>query len=172
MGPLKGLRILEIGGTGPGPLCGMMLADMGAEVVRVDRKGHEETIPLAKYNFSHRGKGNITVDFRNPQGLELLLRMVEKADALTEGFRPGVMEKLGLGPKTCLERNPRLVYGRMTGWGQDGPLSRAAGHDINYISLTGALRCIGQKDGKPSPPLNLVGDYGGGAHKALRSIGA
>jgi alpha-methylacyl-CoA racemase len=162
MGPLKGFKIIEIGGIGPGPLCGMMLADMGAEIIRVDRKGHKEAINTPKYNFPHRGKHSICVDLKKPRGLELLLQMVEKADALTEGFRPGVMENLGLGPEVCIGRNPRLVYGRMTGWGQKGLLSQAAGHDINYISLTGALYCIGQKDRNPPPPLNLVGDYGGG----------
>ncbi len=163
MGPLKGIKILEVGGIGPGPLCGMILADMGAEVVRVDRKGHTETLGSAKYNISLRGKYSICLDLKKPQGVAVLLQLVEKADVLMEGFRPGVMEKLGLGPKECLRRNPKLVYGRMTGWGQEGPLSQVSGHDINYISLTGALHCIGQKDRKPSPPLNLVGDYGGGA---------
>ena len=163
MGPLAGLKFLEIGGIGPGPFCAMMFADMGAEVVRIDRKGHVDPIRNAQFNFPQRGKRIIRVDLKNSHGVDLLLRLVETADVLTEGFRPGVMESLGLGPDVCLDRNPRLIYGRMTGWGQDGPLSKAAGHDINYISLTGALFGMGQKCCNPPPPLNLIGDYGGGA---------
>ena len=161
MGPLSGVKVVEVGGIGPGPFCGMLLSDMGAEVVRVERKGQADLIP-PKLNILHRGRKSIAVDLRRPEGLAAVLRLIEQADMLQEGFRPGVMEKLGLGPDVCLERNPKLVYGRMTGWGQDGPLSQAAGHDINYIALTGALHAIGTKGGKPVPPLNLVGDFGGG----------
>jgi alpha-methylacyl-CoA racemase len=162
MGPIKGTRIIEMGGIGPGPMCAMMLADMGAEVLRMEQKDYAEIMGASKYDISLRGKRSLCVDLKRPEAQEFLLRLVEKADALIEGFRPGVMERLGLGPEVCLNRNPRLVYGRMTGWGQKGPLSQAAGHDINYISLTGALYCMGHKDRKPAPPLNLVGDFGGG----------
>ncbi|MBU2549694.1 MAG: CoA transferase [Proteobacteria bacterium] len=161
MGPLNGVKIIEVGGIGPGPFCSMMLSDMGAEIVRVDRLGHVE-MTEPKYNLLHRGRRSICMNLKKPEAVATLLRMIEQADALTEGFRPGVMEDLGLGPEVCLERNPRLVYGRMTGWGQEGPMSHAAGHDINYIALTGALYCMGQHDRKPPPPLNLVGDFGGG----------
>ncbi|MFP6614996.1 MAG: CaiB/BaiF CoA-transferase family protein [Candidatus Hydrogenedentota bacterium] len=160
MGPLSGYKIVEIAGIGPGPFCAMMLADLGAEVVRVDRKSAEGT--GSKFNILNRGRKSVAVDLKNPEGIETVFRLVEKADALIEGFRPGVMERLGLGPNVCLERNSRLVFGRMTGWGQDGPLAHAAGHDINYISLSGALHAIGPKGEKPVPPLNLVGDFGGG----------
>ena len=159
MGPLKGIRIVEIAGIGPGPFCAMMLADMGADIIRVDRKGASG---MGNFDVTNRGRRSIAVDLKNPAGKELILKLIEKADGLQEGFRPGVMEKLGLGPDTCLERNPKLVYGRMTGWGQEGPLAQAAGHDINYISLSGALHAIGNHGKKPVPPLNLVGDYGGG----------
>jgi alpha-methylacyl-CoA racemase len=161
MGPLKGIKVIEVGGIGPGPFCSMMLSDMGAEIVRVDRLGHVNMLE-PKYDLLHRGRRAIGMDLKKPEAVEALLRLIEKADALTEGFRPGVMEDLGLGPDICLKRNPKLVYARMTGWGQDGPLSHAAGHDINYIALTGALHCIGQKEQKPPPPLNLIGDFGGG----------
>ena len=161
MGPLEGIKVIEVGGIGPGPFCAMLLADMGAEVVRVDRKGHVDLVP-PKFNLLHRGRRALTVDLKNPEGVAMLLRLIEQADALTEGFRPGVMESLGLGPDVCLARNPKLVYGRMTGWGQEGPMSRAAGHDLNYIALTGALHAIGPADRTPPPPLNLVGDFGGG----------
>ena len=161
MGPLNGIKIVEVGGIGPGPFCNMLLSDMGAEIIRVDRKGFVDMIP-PKYNLLHRGRRAIGVDLKKPEGVETVLRLVEQADALTEGFRPGVMEDLGLGPEVCLARNPRLVYGRMTGWGQEGPMYRAAGHDINYIALTGALYSMGRKNQPPSPPLNLVGDFGGG----------
>lgn len=160
MGPLKGIRVVELAGIGPGPFCAMMLADMGAEIIRVDRKGARD--PRGKYNVLLRGRPAIGVDLKQPEGVESVLRLIEKADALIEGFRPGVMEKLGLGPEVCLARNPRLVYGRMTGWGQTGPMAHAAGHDINYISLSGALHAIGMPGGKPVPPLNLIGDFGGG----------
>ena len=138
MGPLKGAKIIEVGGIGPGPFCSMMLSDMGAEIVRVDRKGQVNMLE-PKYDLLHRGRRAIGIDLKKPEGVEALLRLIEQADALTEGFRPGVMEDLGLGPDVCLKRNPKLVFGRMTGWGQSGPLSSAAGHDINYIALTGAL---------------------------------
>ncbi len=161
MGPLNGVKILEVGGIGPGPFCGMMLSDMGAEVVRIERKG-PLTLGEPKYDILTRNRRSVIMDLRKPEGVEALLKMVEQVDALQEGFRPGVMEKLGLGPDVCLERNPRLVYGRMTGWGQEGPLAKAAGHDINYISLSGALHAIGRKGERPLPPLNLVGDFGGG----------
>lgn len=160
MGPLAGIKVVEIAGIGPGPFCAMMLADMGASVIRVDRlsaKGKG-----SKYDVYLRGRRSIAVDLKKQQGVEIVLRLIGTADALIEGFRPGVMERLGLGPEVCMGRNPKLVYGRMTGWGQTGPLKDAAGHDINYIALTGALHAIGRIDDKPVPPLNLVGDFGGG----------
>ena len=164
MGPLAGIRILEFAGIGPGPFCAMLLADMGAEVVRIDRaqnaRGGDPAKPPSDPLL--RGRRNIAFDLKQPQAIEAVLRLVSKADALLEGFRPGVMERLGLGPEICLARNPRLVYGRMTGWGQDGPMAQAAGHDINYIALAGALEPIGRKGQPPLPPLNLVGDFGGG----------
>ena len=161
MGPLAGLRVVELQGIGPGPFCGMMLADMGAEIIRVDRSaavgsGARTADVLA------RGRKSIAVDLKNPQGVETVLKLVETADVLLEGFRPGVTERLGLGPDVCLERNPKLVYGRMTGWGQTGTMAHAAGHDINYISLSGVLHAIGEPGSRPTPPLNLVGDFGGG----------
>ncbi len=161
MGPLNGVKIIEVGGIGPGPFCGMMLSDMGADIIRVERKGGL-SLSESKYDLLTRNRRSISINLRNPQGVHTLLRMLEQVDALQEGFRPGVMEKLGIGPDVCLKRNPRLVYGRMTGWGQEGPLARAAGHDINYIALSGALHTIGRKGQKPVPPLNLVGDFGGG----------
>lgn len=161
MGPLAGVKIIEVSGLGPGPFCGMMLADLGADVVCVDREGAPRLEPAS--DCTRRGKRSVLLDLKTAEGREVFLELVEKADALFEGFRPGVMEKLGLGPEECTARNPRLVYGRMTGWGQTGPLSQAAGHDINYISLSGALAAIGRKGEKPAVPLNLVGDYGGGA---------
>ena len=161
MGPLEGLKIVEVSGLGPGPFCGMMLADLGADVVCVDREAAPRLQPAS--DCTRRGKRSILLDLKSAQGRETVLKLVAKADALFEGFRPGVMETLGLGPEECMARNPRLVYGRMTGWGQSGPLAKAAGHDINYISLSGALAAIGRKGEKPAVPLNLVGDYGGGA---------
>ena len=161
MGPLEGVRVVELQGIGPGPFCGMMLADMGAEIIRVDRSsavGQKASVT----DFLARGRKSIAVDLKNPEGVETVLRLIDGADALIEGFRPGVTERLGLGPDVCLERNPGLVYGRMTGWGQNGSMASAAGHDINYISLSGALHAIGEKDRNPTPPLNLVGDFGGG----------
>jgi alpha-methylacyl-CoA racemase len=164
MGPLAGITVVEIAGIGPGPFCAMMLADMGAEVIRVDRAenvaGGDPASPPADLN--NRGRRSIGVDLKNPDGVAVVLDLVERADALIEGFRPGVAERLGIGPEECLARNPKLVYGRMTGWGQDGPLAGAAGHDINYIALAGALDPIGRRGEAPVPPLNLVGDYGGG----------
>ena len=160
MGPLHGIKIIEIAGIGPGPFCAMMLADLGAEVVRVDRKSNAGN--GSKFDILNRGRKSIALDLKNPEAVETVLKLVEQADALLEGFRPGVMERLGLGPDVCLERNPKLVFGRMTGWGQEGPMSQAAGHDINYISLSGALSAIGRAGEPPVPPLNLVGDFGGG----------
>jgi alpha-methylacyl-CoA racemase len=164
MGPLAGTTVVEIAGIGPGPFCAMMLADMGADVIRVDRAesvvGGDPANPPADLN--NRGRRSIGVDLKNPDGVAVVLDLVEQADALIEGFRPGVAERLGIGPDECLARNPRLVYGRMTGWGQEGPLAGAAGHDINYIALAGALDPIGRRGEAPVPPLNLIGDYGGG----------
>lgn len=159
MGPLNGFRIIELAGIGPGPFCGMMLSDMGAEVIRVDRLAGQ---PRRPKDVLARNRKSIAVDLKRPEGVETILRLCEGADALFEGFRPGVTERLGLGPEPCMARNEKLVYGRMTGWGQDGPLAQAAGHDINYIALTGALHAIGRPGEKPVPPLNLVGDFGGG----------
>src|SRR5689334_6946613 len=160
MGPLQGIRIVEFAGIGPGPFAAMLLSDMGADVVRIDRKGGR--MP-SKTEIYLRGRQTAAFDLKKPEVIEASLKLIEKADALIEGFRPGVMERLGLGPDVCLKRNPRLVYGRMTGWGQTGPLANAAGHDINYIALTGALHAIGHVGQKPVAPLNLVGDFGGGA---------
>ena len=164
MGPLTGIRVIEIAGIGPGPFCAMMLADMGADVVRVDRAsavrgGDPEHPPI---DLMNRGRRSIGVDLKSDQGVDTVLALAEGADALLEGFRPGVAERLGIGPDDCAARNPRLVYGRMTGWGQDGPYASAAGHDLNYISLAGALHPIGRQGEAPVPPLNLVGDFGGG----------
>jgi alpha-methylacyl-CoA racemase len=161
MGPLHGTRIIEISGLGPGPFAAMVLGDMGADVIRVERPGGG-TFPTGPADLVNRGKRCICVDLKKPEGVDVVLRVVEGADALVEGFRPGVTEKLGIGPDACLERNPRLVYGRMTGWGQEGPLAQEAGHDINYVSLTGALHAMGRRGEKPAIPLNLVGDFGGG----------
>jgi alpha-methylacyl-CoA racemase len=163
MGPLQGVKIVELAGIGPGPFAGMLLSDMGADIVRIDR-AQQVMGDFSKPNLEplYRGRRSIGVDLKNPDGVETVLRLVEQADALIEGFRPGVTERLGLGPDTCLARNPRLVYGRMTGWGQDGPMAQNAGHDINYIALAGALAHFGRAGGKPTPPINLVGDFGGG----------
>ena len=165
MGPLQGFKVVELTGIGPAPMCGMLLAELGADVVRVDRV---EAAGLGvdlepQFQLLHRSRPSIAVDLKHPEGVGLVLDLVERADALIEGFRPGVTERLGIGPDDCAARNPRLVYGRVTGWGQDGPLAQAAGHDINYISITGALYSIGRSREPPTPPLNLVGDYGGGA---------
>ncbi|MEO8813211.1 MAG: CaiB/BaiF CoA-transferase family protein [Caulobacteraceae bacterium] len=159
-GPLSGLRVLEFAGIGPGPFCGMLLADLGADVVRIDRKGSGRGGSPA--DVTARGRRSVAMDLKSPAAVEACLRLASRADALFEGFRPGVMERLGLGPDVALERNPKLVYGRMTGWGQTGPYAHAAGHDMNYIAISGALDAIGTSD-KPIPPLNLVGDFGGGA---------
>jgi alpha-methylacyl-CoA racemase len=163
-GPLAGMKVIELQGIGPGPFCGMMLSDMGAEVIRIDRSASVPSSFPAEppLDVLARGRRSVAVDLKNPDGVETVLRLIEGADALIEGFRPGVMERLGLGPEECLTRNPRLVYGRMTGWGQDGPYAKMAGHDINYISLAGALAHIGRAGEAPVPPLNLVGDFGGG----------
>ena len=161
-GPLSGLKFIEIAGLGPGPFCAMMLADMGAEVLRIDRRGKAGlSIVKGAYDVMARGRQAIQLDLKDPAEKDFLLDLIEAADGLVEGFRPGVMERLGLGPDVCLARNPNLIYGRMTGWGQDGPLKHAAGHDINHIALTGALHAIGPKD-NPAIPLNLIGDFGGG----------
>ncbi|MFM9862809.1 MAG: CaiB/BaiF CoA transferase family protein [Micropepsaceae bacterium] len=160
MGPLKGVKLVEFAGIGPGPFCTMLLSDMGAEVVRIDRKGGRGA---NKFDVTSRGRRSLALDLKKPEAVEVALKLIAQSDALLEGFRPGVMEKLGLGPDAALARNPKLVYGRMTGWGQTGPLSQAAGHDINYIALTGALHGIGRTGETPVPPLNLVGDFGGGA---------
>ena len=165
MGPLKGMKIVELAGIGPGPMCAMLLADLGATVLRVDRKQPVElgTPRPLKYNLLLRNRKSIALDLKKPAAIELVLKLVAGADALIEGFRPGVAERLGLGPDVCSKHNPRLVYGRMTGWGQDGPLASAAGHDLNYIALTGALHAIGREGEPPTPPLNLLGDYAGGS---------
>jgi alpha-methylacyl-CoA racemase len=159
--------MIEIAGIGPGPFAAMMLSDMGADILRIDRAqtdglGFTGDPEVPSLDFLGRGRRSVAVDLKNPEGVATVLRLAEQADALLEGFRPGVMERLGLGPEVCLERNPRLVYGRMTGWGQEGPLAHAAGHDINYIALAGALDPIGRRGEAPCPPLNLVGDFGGG----------
>ena len=159
MGPLSGLKIIELAGIGPGPFCGMMLSDMGAEVIRVERPGNASSPPK---DVLARNRRSIALDLKQPAGVEAVLKLLESADGLFEGFRPGVTERLGLGPEQCMARNERLVYGRMTGWGQDGPMAHAAGHDINYIGLTGALHAVGRRGEGPVPPLNLVGDFGGG----------
>ena len=160
MSTLKGTKIIEIAGIGPAPFAGMLLADMGAEVILVDRK--QNYGKGSKFEVSGRGKKSIAVDLKSEKGIELVLKLIESADALIEGFRPGVMERLGLGPELCMQKNKNLIYGRMTGWGQTGPLANAAGHDINYISLAGALGSTGRNGEPPAPPLNLIGDFGGG----------
>jgi alpha-methylacyl-CoA racemase len=164
MGPLTGLKVIEIAGIGPGPFCAMMLSDMGAEVLRVDRLGDADLGLDVDPRFSvlNRGRRSVAVDLKTAEGVAAVKRLIARADVVLEGFRPGVMERLGLGPDECLALNPRLVYGRMTGWGQDGPMAQAAGHDINYIALAGVLHSIGPRGGRPVPPLNLVGDFGGG----------
>jgi alpha-methylacyl-CoA racemase len=165
MGPLAGVRIVELAGIGPVPMCAMLLADMGADIVRIDRI---EAADLGmkrdpKGDVLNRSRPSVAVDLKKPDGVDAVLQLIDRADAVLEGFRPGVMERLGLGPDVCIRRNPKLVFGRMTGWGQTGPLAHAAGHDINYISIIGALDAIGMRNGPPVVPLNLVGDYGGGA---------
>ncbi len=165
MGPLAGLKVVELAGIGPGPFCAMLFSDMGAEVIRVDRTQPSDLGFPRPHGavLLNRGRRSVAIDLKNPDGVEALLRLAEQADALIESFRPGVAERLGIGPDACLARNPRLVYGRMTGWGQTGPLAHVAGHDINYIALTGALHSIGPRGGPPVHPLNLVGDFAGGA---------
>jgi len=162
MGPLAGLRVVEIASLAPAPFCCMVLADLGAEVLRVDRAGAGGGLGNLPDNPLDRGRRFVTADLKSPRGADLVLRLAGSADVLVEGFRPGVAERLGIGPQECLARNPGLVYGRMTGWGQDGPLARRAGHDINYIAVSGALHPIGPADRPPTPPLNYVGDFGGG----------
>jgi alpha-methylacyl-CoA racemase len=161
-GPLSGFKIIEMAGIGPGPFCGMMLSDLGAEILRIDRADKVRPDASPNKELLARGRKSIGVNLKTPEGVELVLRLLESADGLIEGYRPGVMERLGLGPDVCLSRSPKLVYGRMTGWGQDGPMAQAAGHDINYIALAGALEPIGRRGEAPVPPLNLVGDFGGG----------
>ena len=163
-GPLTGLKVLEITGIGPGPFCGMVLADLGADVVRVDRAERvtDRDPASARFDLLARGRRSIGVDLKNPDGVATVLDLAAEADVLIEGFRPGVAERLGIGPDVCLERNPRLVYGRMTGWGQTGPYAHTAGHDINYIALSGALHPIGRRGEAPVPPVNFLGDFGGG----------
>ena len=174
MGALSGVKVVEFAGIGPGPFCCMLLADMGAEVIRVDRAvnvGADLYEP--KYNNLLRGRKNIALDLKHPDGVEAALKLCDQADILIEGFRPGVMERLGLGPDVVFARNKKIVYGRMTGWGQDGPIAKTPGHDINYIALTGALYAIGSKEEGPKPPLNLVGDFGGGAlYMAMGALAA
>jgi len=164
VGPLSGIRIIEVAGIGPGPFTAMMLADMGADVIRVDRAanamGGDPANPPS--DILNRGRRSIAIDLKSPQGVAVLMDLVEHADGLIEGFRPGVAERLGFGPEACFERNPKLVFGRMTGWGQDGPYASSAGHDINYIALAGVLAHLGRAGEKPTPPINLVGDFGGG----------
>lgn len=167
-GPLKGIRVIEMVGLGPCPFAAMMLADMGAEVIRIDRKavpGNKTPFPMlgTKFDVMARGRRSLALDLKHPEARKVLLDLVGKADILLEGFRPGVMERLGLSPDVCMQENPALVFGRITGWGQDGPLAQAAGHDINYVALSGMLHAMGRADSPPAPPLNLVGDFGGGA---------
>ena len=168
MGPLTGIKVIEMAAIGPVPFCAMMLSDMGAEVIRIDRLSQKGSGSSA--NVLYRGRKSVAFDLKNSIALDSTLRLSDQADVILEGFRPGVMERLGLGPEVCLERNPKLIYGRMTGWGQSGPLSHAAGHDINYISIAGALGAMGYADRPPAHPLNLIGDFGGGAMYLLAGI--
>jgi alpha-methylacyl-CoA racemase len=166
-GPLAGIRVVEMVGLGPCPFAAMMLADMGAEVIRIDRKaaaGADNPFPMlgTKFDVMARGRRSLALDLKQPAAKEVVLRLLDQADAVLEGFRPGVMERLGFGPDACHARNPKLVYGRVTGWGQHGPLAQLAGHDLNYIALTGMLHAMGRAGTPPAPPLNLVGDFGGG----------
>lgn len=162
-GPLHGVRVIELVGIGPGPFAGMLLADLGADVIRVDRPGGAALVVPTAQDVLSRGRPSVALDLKNPRAIEVVLELVERADILIEGFRPGVTERLGLGPEACHSRNPQLVYGRITGWGQDGPLSQTAGHDVNYISVAGALDPIGRAGGPPQIPLNLLGDFAGGS---------
>ena len=168
MGPLNGYTVIELAGIGPAPMGGMMLADMGADLIRIERVGGAD--PRITENVSGRGKKSVVLNLKDPDGVETLLRMVENADVIIDPFRPGVCEKLGIGPEVCLARNPKLIFARMTGWGQDGPLANAAGHDINYISITGALYATGRAGERPVPPLNLVGDMGGGGMLLVNGV--
>lgn len=170
MGPLADLKVVELAGLGAAPFCAMLLADLGADVIRVDRS--DARGKGSSFDILNRGRRSVALDLKKPAGIAATMRLVGQADILLEGFRPGVMERLGLGPEHCLTANPRLVYGRMTGWGQEGPLAKAAGHDINYISLTGVLEAIGTNSAKPVPPLNLVGDYGGAMLMAFGLVSA
>lgn len=174
MGPLQGIKVVEFAGLGPGPFCAMLLSDLGAEVIRIDRQqalaGRADHNPRSQ--VMNRGRRSIAVDLKNPEAFAAVIRLINQSDALIEGYRPGVMERLGFGPDACMSSNPKLIYGRMTGWGQDGPLAMAPGHDINYIALTGTLNAIGRKDSPPTPPLNLVGDFGGGAYLAMGLLAA
>jgi alpha-methylacyl-CoA racemase len=163
MGPLAGLRVVELAGIGPAPFCAMLLADLGADVIRIDRPSPSPAAGQPARDLLNRGKRSILVDLKNEQGPEVVLRLAAKADVLIEGYRPGVAERLGVGPERCFERNPNLVYGRLTGWGLAGPVAQSGGHDIAYIAITGVLDAIGRADGPPQVPLNLVGDFGGGA---------
>ena len=169
MGPLKGLKVVEMAGLGPGPFCSMMLGDMGADVIRIDRPNPSPLEGDASSDINRRSRRSVTLNLKTDAGREAMLKLIGEADALIEGYRPGVMERLGLGPDVCLQRNPKLVYGRMTGWGQDGPLAHSAGHDINYLAITGALHAIGTKE-KPVPPLNIAADFGGGGMMLLVGI--
>jgi alpha-methylacyl-CoA racemase len=173
-GPLSGAKIVELAGIGPGPMCAMTLADMGATVIRIDRTQPSGlgTPKPPRYDLLLRNRRIVKVDLKKPEGVEFVLGLIEQSDGLIEGFRPGVTERLGLGPDACFKRNPRLAYGRMTGWGQDGPLSQAAGHDMNYIAITGALAAFRRKDSPPVPPLNLLGDYVGGVYLAMGMLAA
>ena len=168
MGPLSGFTVIELAGIGPAPMGGMILADMGAEVIRIERANGNDLKQMR--DVSARGKKSVVINLKQAEGVETLLRMIENADVLIDPYRPGVCEKLGVGPEVCLQRNPRLVFARMTGWGQEGPLAHAAGHDINYISLTGALFATGRRGEKPVPPLNLVGDMGGGGMLLVNGV--
>lgn len=172
MGPLAGVKVVEIASLGPGPWAAMMLSDLGAEVIRVDRASDvdtpEDERPIDYVN--RRGRRSLAVDLKHPDGVDVVLTLAARSDVVIEGARPGVAERLGIGPEPCLRRNPRLIYGRMTGWGQDGPLAQVPGHDLNYIGITGLLHAIGQRDGPPTPPLSLVGDYGGGGMLLLVGI--
>jgi alpha-methylacyl-CoA racemase len=161
-GPLSDLKVVEIAGIGPGPFCAMLLADLGADVIRIDRPSGSGRIVDTRFEVTNRGRRSVAVDLKNPGGAEVVLRLAAQADILMEGYRPGVAERLGIGPDACWQRNPKLVYGRMTGWGQEGPMASTAGHDIAYIALTGALHAIGREGGPPQVPLNLLGDFGGG----------
>jgi alpha-methylacyl-CoA racemase len=173
MGPLDGVKVVEIASIGPGPFAAMMLADAGADVIRLERAGAAAGLGSGSWNQTHRGRPSAGCDLKHPGGRELALRLCESADALLEGFRPGVMERLGLGPEECLARNPALVYGRMTGWGQSGRYAHTAGHDITYLAISGALHMVGEEGGKPVPPVNLLGDFGaGGAYLAFGVVSA